>query len=443
MTELAGTPPSTGEGAGRPAPVAEGGRIESLDVIRGFALLGILLLNVLGFGLYAAGYFNPLVGSGTTELSHAVNLGVWAGVDVLFEGAMRCLFSMLFGAGVVLFTTGAGAKSAGLHYRRNFWLLAFGLFDAYLLLWNGDILVTYALAGMALYPLRNAAPQRLLIGAGVLVVLMSLLNVSFSWGLGLARDAALSVESAPEATDLDPLLLEGAAAWHDFLADYEPAAAQVTAELEARRGSYASAFSFNAAYMVEVLTFTLPVITFWDALAMMLLGMALYRWGVLDGSRSIGFYANLAVWGFAVGLLVNLWELWRVIASGFDPLAAHGYMRPTYHFGRLGMALGYVGVVMLVCRMGTWPALRARLAAVGRMALSNYLLHSVIALFLFTGAGLGLVGVLERWQLYVVVFAIWALQLVVSPWWLARYRFGPAEWLWRALTYGQRPPLAR
>ena len=133
-------------------PVNESHRIQSLDVLRGFSLLGILLLNILGFGLVSASYSNP----GFDRVNSAsINVTVWAAVELFGEGAMRGLFSLLFGAGVLLFTTGSSGKSGSLHYRRTFLLLLFGLFDAYVLLWNGDILTTYAVAGFMLYPLRN------------------------------------------------------------------------------------------------------------------------------------------------------------------------------------------------------------------------------------------------------------------------------------------------
>ena len=422
------------------APVTIENRIESLDVIRGFALLGILLLNILGFGLISSGYFNPEIASGITPFEVELNLGVWAGVDVFFEGAMRCLFSLLFGAGVVLFTSSARERGGILHYRRNFWLLGFGLFDAYVLLWSGDVLLTYALAGMALYPLRNLSPRKLTAWAAVLVVLMSLMNLVFSFSLDQARQIVIE-SGASEITD--PTSQELAIAWEDFASDYAPSPEVVASELAMRRGSYASAFAFNSEYMSEVLTFVLPVLLFWDALAMMLLGMALFKWQILDASRSSGFYLKLTLIGFGVGLFTNLYELMLVYASDFDPLMAHGYMRPTYHVGRLAMAVGYLGLVMLICREGWLVGMRARLAAVGRMALTNYLMHSLICLFIFTGAGLALVGELQRWQLYPIVLAIWITQLVLSPWWLARYRFGPVEWLWRALTYGTLPQLKR
>jgi uncharacterized protein len=397
-------------------PVTATERIHSLDVLRGFALLGILLLNILGFGLHSAGYFNPLIGIGETELSRTVNLSVWATVSVLFEGAMRALFSMLFGAGVVLFTS--GGRRPALHFKRNFWLLLFGIVDAYLLLWSGDILITYAIVGAILFGMRNWSPRKLFIAAAIVIVGMSLFYLFYYLGLSRARET-------------------GGALWLEFFAENSPSAEVYQQELEQRRSSYAAAFDVNLQIKIYMTLFVLPVILIWDALAMMLIGMALFKMRVLDASRSTAFYQGMMLGGFALGLSVNLWELAGAVRSDFDLLASVPIVAWSYHFGRIGMAMGYLGLIMLMCKSGAFAALRRRLAAVGRMALTNYLSHSVICLFLFTGAGLGLVGVLERWELYLVVFAIWAFQLWFSPWWLQRYRFGPMEWLWRRLTYGK------
>ena len=199
-------------------PVAVSERIQSLDVLRGFALLGILLLNILGFGLHTAGYFNPLIALGETETSRLLNLGAWGSVNVLFEGAMRCLFSMLFGAGVVLFTSGARAKAGSLHYKRNFWLLVFGAFDAFVLLWTGDILMVYAVSGAILYFLRNLSPRTLLIIGAVLIVLIGGFYGVAAYSLGQARTA-------------------GEVAWTDFEGDYSPTDKAYETELAERRGS--------------------------------------------------------------------------------------------------------------------------------------------------------------------------------------------------------------
>ena len=171
---------------------------------------------------------------------------------------------------------------------------------------------------------------------------------------------------------------------------------------------------------------------------MMLLGMGMYRLGVLSAGNSKKDYLRLTIAGFSIGLLVNCYELYQGVVNDYDAILVTGYFQGTYHFGRVPMTLGWLGLIMLFSQTDILEDFRMRLAAVGRTALSNYLLHSILCLVLFTGVGFGLVGVLERWQLYVIVVLIWCIQLIISPWWLKRFAFGPAEWLWRSLTYGSK-----
>lgn len=422
-------------------PTSESARIESLDIVRGVALLGILLLNIWGFGLDSSSYFGPRAGVEVGTGSTSLNLQVWFAVSLLFEGSMRALFSLLFGAGVLLFLSNGRASS--LHFKRNFWLLLFGLFDAYVLLWTGDILIVYALASLLLFPLRNLSAKRLLALAFALLALLALVYTLSSYGLTTSRDAAALVAQAEAPELLSADTKDQALVWQDFEANYQPREEDIAAELAQRQASYTSAAQFVYPVLAEQLLFALPTYLLGDALLLMLVGMAFYRWKILDGSRSRGFYWRLMLGGFAVGLSVNGYELWYSWANDFDLIAQFSYLQPTYDVGRTAMALGYLGLILLWCKADFWAGLKARLAAVGRMALTNYLSHSLICLFLFTGAGFGLVGVLQRWELYLVVFAIWLFQLWLSPWWLARYRFGPLEWLWRALTYGKLPPMQR
>lgn len=422
-------------------PTSESARIDSLDIVRGVALLGILLLNIWGFGLESASYFGPQSGVDVGAADASLNWQVWFAVSLLFEGSMRALFSLLFGAGVLLFLSNSRASS--LHFKRNFWLLLFGLFDAYVLLWTGDILIVYAIASLLLFPLRHVSAKRLLAAAVALLALLTMVYALSGFGLNLSRVAATEVAQAVDPHALSAKTLELAAVWEDFEASYAPNEANIAAELAQRQASYTSAAQWVYPVLAEQLMFALPTFLLGDALLLMLVGMAFYRWQILDASRSPAFYWWLMMCGFAVGLSVNGYELWRSAANDFDLLAQFSYLQPTYDVGRTAMALGYLGLILLWCQASFWAGLKSRLAAVGRMALTNYLAHSVICLFLFTGAGFGLVGMLQRWELYGVVFAIWLLQLWFSPWWLARYRFGPAEWLWRALTYGKRPPMQR
>jgi len=418
------------------APTPEASRIIALDVLRGFALFGILLLNILGFGLPGAAYFNPVVDGATSGW----NFYTWASVDVLFEGSMRCLFSILFGAGVVLFTTGDNAKGAAIYYRRNFWLLILGLVNVMVLLWEGDILVTYALSGAMLFLVRHKSPRWLIAASMVLIALMSVQYLVMSYGLNELRDQARSAISLSQS---DSEANKAVQEWQELNQEFSPDAAAIDIELASRRESYGSAWHLVMKKVPDLYLFQLPVIMLLDALAMMLLGMALFKADVLSAGRSHSFYIKLLVIGFTMGLSINLYEVIRSVSSNFDLLVTFSFTRPTYQLGRLGMAAGYLGMVMIICQSGYLPWLTRKLAAVGRMALSSYLAHSLICLFIFTGAGFGLVGQMERWMLYVVVLAIWVFQIIFSDWWLSMYRFGPVEWVWRALTYGNWPQMKR
>ena len=222
-------------------------------------------------------------------------------------------------------------------------------------------------------------------------------------------------------------------------AEFSPSPEAYEDELAARSGTYASAFDWTAAYVRKQFLGFGGALFVIDAWAMMLLGMALFKIGAMQGQMSRAWYVRTAAIGFSVGLAVNLGELRYSLSNDYSGLSTMAIFVPTYQLGRLGMGLGYLSVVMLVCQSEMLPRLRRALAAVGRMALTNYLMHSFICMVVFTGAGLGLVGQLERWELYPVVVAIWLFQLWLSPRWLARYRYGPVEWLWRTLTYGRMP----
>ena len=422
-------------------PIRESDRILSLDVLRGFALLGILLLNIVGMGMHSASYFSPDLNptDGISELP--INLAVWATIDVLFEGAMRALFSMLFGASIVLLATGPSARGAAMFYRRNAWLLAFGLVDAYILFWTGDILVTYALAGFVLFRFRNASPRKLLISALVVLVFQTGFFVGWKYSLAIGQQAAVEVASNPELGG--PGASEIAEVWYDFESNFVVPPGTEAVELQQRRASYPDAFLFNAGKATGMILVSIPTLLLWDALIMMLIGMALFKQSILDASKSTGFYVKLMLIGFGTGFAINSWEVYQAARSGFQLLETFPYLHWTYHLGRLGMAFGWMGLILFVCRKSFWAKARHALAAVGRMALTNYLMHSVFALVLFSGAGFALVGEFDRWMLYPIVASIWVIQLIVSPWWLSRFQFGPCEWLWRGLSYGRIPALRR
>lgn len=421
-----------------PAPVAPAARIETIDVLRGFALQGILLMNILAFGLPFRAYTDPTV-DGATE---GVDFAVYCAVEVVAEGTMRALFSLLFGAGVVIFAGGARPKPAGVYYRRQLLLLAFGLFDAFVLLWTGDILVLYALAGMVLYWVRDWSPRRLFVLAGLLfgylLVFYATMFAVLTVLPELADAAQARIDAGASASGADRALV---ADWADLKAQFHPPPEVLAREVVKFQGAYGEAFLANAVDVLGLYAPAYPLVLYWDVLACMVLGMALYKTGVLSGTRGARFFGVLAAAGFAVGLVVNGFELAMKIGSGFALPWVSGASVVTYDVGRMAMALGFLSLIALGCARGWFAAVRRVLAAVGRMALTNYLLQSVFGLFLFHALGWNLWSELARHQLYLVVLAEWIVVAVFSVWWLGRFRFGPMEWLWRALTYRRWPPL--
>ena len=421
-----------------PAPVSATERITAIDTLRGFALLGILLMNITAMGMPMASYDNPSVSGGDTGW----NLGVWAIMHVLAEGKMRCLFSLVFGASVILLTSRLDKRGNGadIYYRRNLWLALFGIVHAYLL-WLGDILYPYALCALVLYPFRKLRPKRLLTIGGVLLVLTSLSYI----GKGFAEREmitkgreALAIEASGKK--LTPEQAEAKADYEKWRKFMHPTAEELAKDRAEWTGSPISVIKARgkAALFWHSLPFYHPM--HWDIWSMMFIGMGLMKLGVLSAELSTRAYARMAIAGYLIGIPVNSYTAWLVIRSGFDPVV-QSFTGTTYDVGRLSIAIGHLGVLMLMCKTGVFRWLTERLGAVGQMAFSNYLMQSIVGAFVFTGYGFKLYGQLERYQLYYVVAAIWVVQMIVSPIWLKHYRFGPLEWAWRSLTYWKRQPM--
>lgn len=401
-----------------PAPTRAGERIVALDVLRGFALMGILLMNIQFFAMPMAAYFNP---SAYGDLQGA-NYGVWALSHVFADQKFMTIFSILFGAGVVLFTTrveGRGRSALGLHYRRSFWLLVIGLCHAYLL-WAGDILVAYALCAFLVYWFRKVRPSRQLAIGLLLIAVPSLIMLA----------GYVSIEQWPEE------------AVADFMADWRPSEAQIDAELAAYRGGWLSQMDMRVPQSLEMQTFAFFFWSLWRASGLMLVGMALFTWGVLTAERSTRFYARLAAIGLLLGIPLVAYGVLRNTAGGWE--LAYSRFGPGFqlnYWGSLLISSAYIALVMLFCLWGGLPRLRLALAAVGRTALTNYLLQTILATAVFYGSGLGLFGSVERTGQLLIVLLIWAAQLVISPLWLRYFRYGPFEWLWRSLTYWRPQPM--
>ncbi len=423
------------------APVSAADRIQALDVVRGCALLGILLMNILTFGLPFAAYGNPTVAGGSTGL----NLAAWVTQFIVFDGKMRALFSLCFGAGVILLTMrgekrGAGIDTADVYYRRTLWLLLFGLLHAYFIWW-GDILYPYALCALVLFPLRKLSPRTLLIAAGVLVSLLTLASLGQGRQMRETRDKALKAQAAEKAGQKLTKEQEDAKKnWEKALKEIQPPPEDVKKEIDDYRGGYLSALKRRAGltFRWHSKPFYFPMM--FDFYAMMLVGMAFMKMDVLSAGRSWRFFAWMAALGYLIGLPVNSLAAWQSVHANFEPLQVMASF-VTYHFGRVAVALAHLAVILMVVKAGALAWLTRRLAAVGQMAFSNYLSHSLICTLIFYGYGLGMIGKLQRYQLYGVVLLIWVFNLAWSPLWLRRFQFGPMEWCWRSLTYWKRQPM--
>lgn len=418
-------------------PVQRKSRINSLDVIRGIALLGILLMNINGMGLPYA-YSDPSIIAGGAE---GLNLKVWIANEMLFEGTMRGLFTLLFGAGVLLLTSrleknGAGIAVADIYYRRILWLLVFGLINVWVFLWHGDILYPYALFALMLFPFRNASVKNLFLVGGLLICVGILWDISDYRNTLKTQKEGMEIQTLQDmGTPLTETQENSLKDWEKLKAKHTPE--EVTEEIDNMRQGY-WAVLMNKVKMNQFMQTWFPYrIWPWDILSFMLLGMAFFKLRIFHGERSHRFYLVMALVGYALGLAINYYETRMVLASDFDEVVIHR-AHQTYQMGRLFTTMGHVGLFMLFIKSGMLGFLQKALAAVGKMALTNYLMHSVVTSIVFYGFGFALYGQLERYELYYIVFSLWAAQLVISPIWLTYFQYGPVEWLWRSLTYQKK-----
>lgn len=386
-----------------PGPTGSAGeRIEALDVLRGMALFGVLVVNLVGsFRVSFLEYF-LLRSPGASALDRAAELAI----QVLVEGKALTLFAFLFGAGLAIQhgrfeRTG---RPRQLLRRRLAALLAFGL--AHLLLaWNGDILAQYALLGFALLPLLEAplATVRKWIArlAVVALVLPFLALPGFF----------------PETPDLLAEIAEANSVYGN--------------------GTYLEIRAYSAGEFLRMLPFVASLLP--QTFLVMLLGVAAWRVGLLQRpGEHRATLRRVAAAGLPAGLAMGVFNLWTDAPPILGLLLV-----PSLTFGPIVLAMGYGAALLLALER---PAVRRPLAIfapLGRMAFTNYILQSLVFGWIFFGYGLGLFARLGTAQAVAIGLAVYAAQLALSAWWLARYRFGPLEWLWRTLTYGRAQPMRR
>lgn len=441
--ELAGPPEPATMG-----PVARQERINTLDVLRGCALMGILLMNITSFGLPSWAYELPLgtllpVFSGPHAKANTV---VWMLRWVFAEGKLRALFSMLFGAGAILLTEraerrGGGDRVADIFLRRNMWLVLIGALHAYFI-WNGDILFWYGVAGLLfLYPMRKLQVKTLMrVSASLLILWVMVAGLGRFMGVYAGQKKGVAaIQAAHAGKTLTEAQRDAIGSKVKMDQSWWHSAQATQKDVDAMHQGYWAAMGHdakNAMQSEQAIYFAFP-----DVLIFMVLGMALFKNGFLTGQLSTAVYMKTAVIGTLIfvplGAAAAI-EAWR---SGFEIVKTTAWLYIPYDVCRVAGTLAIAATVLLVVRAGALKWLTTRIAAVGQTALSNYLLTSITCRFLFVWGPTHWFGYLEYYKLYWVVGAMWAVNLIVSPIWLRFYQFGPVEWVWRSLTYWHRQPM--
>jgi len=400
-------------------PTLSEDRIYSIDVLRGFAVLGILVINIQSFSMISVAYLNP---SAFGDLTGA-NKWVWIISHLLADSKFMTIFSLLFGAGIFLFTEKLEKKELAIlnmHYRRIFWLLVFGMMHAYLL-WYGDILVAYAVCAMIAILFRKLNPK-VLIPLGIFFIAVPsflYIFVGVSWNF------------------IPPEGQEG------ILISWRSTPELITKELAAYRDSWISQMDIRIKEAVNLQTFVFLIYIGPRAGGLMLVGMGLYKLGILSALKSNRFYTMALILGLVIGFPL-------VISGIYNNFAAEWVVNYSMflgfqfnYWGSLFISFGYLSIIMLISKWEKLRNISGVLAATGRMAFTNYIIQTLICTWIFYGHGLGFFGSVDRTVQIIIVVSIWTLQLFYSPLWLKYFRFGPLEWLWRSLTYWKLQPFMR
>jgi uncharacterized protein len=398
-------------------PIGEKDRIISLDLLRGFAVLGILIMNIQSFSMIEAAYINP---TAYGDLS-GINKWVWVLSHLFADQKFMTIFSILFGAGILLMTGKIevqGKSAAGFHYRRTLWLLVIGILHAYLL-WHGDILVTYALCAFIVYFFRHLSARKLFIIGFSVLCIPAVLYLIFGFSISYWPTEA----------------------YESNLLNWKPNAEMIAEELSIYQGSWTAQLPHRLQSALQLQTFIFLIWYGWRAGALMLWGMAFFKWEILTAERTVQFYGLLALISLLIGLPVVGAGITNNFAAGWSMKYSMFFGWHFNYWGSLFVSMGYIGIIMLIVKYRLLTRAIYPLTAVGRMAFTNYLLQTVICTLIFYGHGFGFFGQLERKIQLLIVLTVWIFQLILSPIWLRYFRFGPVEWLWRSLTYLKIQPM--
>ena len=389
-------------------------RIQSLDILRGIAVLGILIMNIQSFAMPGSAYINP-TSYGNLE---GVNYWVWVVSHIFADQKFMTIFSVLFGAGVILVSDKVekrGLKPSIYHYKRTFWLFLIGLIHAYVI-WYGDILMTYAVCSCFVYFFRKLSPLKLLIFGLLILSIHSIIYLFFGY----------SLEFMPEES-LKELK-------YSF---WNPNSESITNEMNAITGSLSEQLSYNIEAALGLQIFGSLMQMFWRASGLMLIGMALFKWDILTAAKDELFYKKGLIGGLLFGIPLVVWGVVQNFNADWNLEYSMFLGSQFNYYGSLGLSFGYICAIMLFAKSKQLGNLKIRFASIGRMALTNYISQSIIGVAIFYGIGFGIFGQLERHEQLGIVLGIWVIQFSWSKPWLENFKFGPLEWIWRSLTYGK------
>lgn len=407
-------------------------RYLTLDAMRGIAVMGILLMNIVMFAMPSQAYINPRAWGGGAPL----DLGIWFANLVLVDGKMRGLFTLLFGASTMLVIDRAEARqqnSITAHYSRMAWLLLFGLIHYYLV-WSGDILILYAICGMIIYMFHHNSARWLRAGAMLTIAINFLVWAIFALSFIHAKTAA----GQPEAT------AAAIRSYQDMLVALgEPGSWAISQELQAYAGSYADILAFRTGPSNIYGPLTMTMLYGFETIGLMMLGMSLYRNGFLTGEWTSARYAAMALRCYLAGLPAMIALGWWCRSSGFDAVTTFNAVLVWSTPFRIVLTLGHAAFALWLIQRFRGSGAVTRIAATGRAAFTNYLGTSLVMTTIFYGYGLGLYGQVSRAGIYLAVLGGWAAMLLWSKPWLDRFAYGPFEWLWRSLARGERQPMRK
>ena len=381
-------------------------RIDSLDLIRGVAILGILIMNITSFSQIGMAYLNPKLGAGIEGINGWIHSFAFLFADMRFMS----MFSILFGAGMMLFVQNIEQKElkpVKYHYKRMFLLLGFGLIHAYLI-WLGDILVPYAICGCLVFLIRNWSSKALVTVASILFMIPVVMN--------------LLIYCTLSPIELGEIY---GGIWN----------AESSNEIKAYQSSYFGQMEARSqgAYFLETSQFLSEGL--WRYSAMMITGILLFRLEWFKAIKGGAYYLRFGLVFLITGLVISGSGLYLSYERLWDGAWSMTVGHQFTYIASFSMALSYISILVFWSTVGRGRRLQNLLKKVGRMAFTNYIFSSVVCTFIFYGHGLGYFAQFDRVQQWGVVLFVWLLILLLSDWVMKRYKQGPLEFMWRKLTY--------